>query len=447
MNNPTTSTSTGQSTSLSSLVSFSKPSFSTPASPAQNINFSKPPSPILPKVLSRSRILKIKRDETSVVDDEVAHERYLQASQKVSLSFRDIFIDDNNIEVRKRANSCIEPISVLTSVSTIPLSSSSSSPKMSLEGNSSSLQKQCYSPSTNQIVENNLPYSPSPTPSPTRHRILRSCSPRTLLSRPSSINNIGQGTTSSTLTGLKRPRPDTLSVCSSPYQYDSDCESVSSTISSTSSTGIQTTTSSSTTPVSTNNTFRNSLFSAKKPKLARNCPSPLTKVSTTPTEGFVLTSFNNFPTNELSYRDIMEFESDNTSNVITSANFIEPSTIVRNGCDKFKTGSTKIAKNLNEEKVSSSTFMKPISPSIQNNKDKKKISNNDVVNSNNSQIKTTFCDDKTQKTLLSRDDNDICKNFNTNSIVNTTGDFSFQNNFRDTVSPINTRIPTQDGLM
>ncbi|CEF69546.1 Hypothetical protein SRAE_2000419400 [Strongyloides ratti] len=414
MDDSITSTSAGKSKSSSPLVSFSKP-----------------PSPVLLKAHARSRILKIKRDETSAVDDEVAHERYMQASQKVSLSFGDIFIDNNSTEVRKRANSCVEPISVLTSVPTIPLNSSSS-PKLSLEGNSSSLQKQCYSPSTNQIVENNLPYSPSPTPSPTRHRILRSCSPRTLLSRPSSIGNIGQGS----ISGLKRPRPEALSAGGSPYQYESDSESVSSV----SSTGIQTTASSSSTQVSCNSTFRNSLFAAKKPKLARNCPSPLTKVSTTPTEGLVITTFNNFPTNELSYQDIMEFENDSGSNVATNANFMKPPTIIKNGFDKFKAGNMNMAKNFVEERIGTSEFMKPTSPSIVNNRDKEVTSENGVVNSSDLQHTITFCDNENQKNTSSNDVNDIYRNFNTDGNADSTSDFSFQNNLKDTVSSTNTRI-------
>uniref|UniRef100_A0A0K0FVF7 Uncharacterized protein n=1 Tax=Strongyloides venezuelensis TaxID=75913 RepID=A0A0K0FVF7_STRVS len=427
MDNPSTFTTTSQPPSSSPSTSFSKPSFSTPASPAQNVNFSKPPSPVNPvlmKIHSRSRILKIKRDETSAVEDEVAHERYMQASQKVSLSFGDIFIDNNSTEVRKRVNSCIEPISVLTSVQTLPANSaSSSSPKTSIEGNSTSLQKQCYSPSTNQIVENNLPYSPSPTPSPTRHRILRSCSPRTLLSRPSSLNGIGQGTTPSTITGLKRKRPDAISVGGSPYTYDSDSESGSSTISLTSSTGIQMTSS------SINTAFRGTLFPTKKPKLARNCPSPLTKVSTTPTEGLVITSFNNFPSSELSYQDILEFENDNASNVATTVNFIEPSSIVRNGNNKIKTGNTYTAKTTNEDEGNISTFMEPIPPAILDNIEKQRTINNDEVNTNNTQNKITFCDDKEQQSNTKKNINEICKTFDTDGIINTTGDFSFQSSF------------------
>lgn len=43
------------------------------------------------------------------------------------------------------------------------------------------MHKQCYSPSTHQMVRPNIPYSasPSPTQSPTRQRILRSLSPIT----------------------------------------------------------------------------------------------------------------------------------------------------------------------------------------------------------------------------------------------------------------------------
>uniref|UniRef100_A0A0N4Z483 Uncharacterized protein n=1 Tax=Parastrongyloides trichosuri TaxID=131310 RepID=A0A0N4Z483_PARTI len=351
---------------------FSKPSFSTPASPAQNhhinINFSKPssPPPVPLKILSRSRILKIKRDETSAVDDEVAHERYMQTSQKVSLSFGDFSIDDSNGEIRKRANSCIEPITVLTSTILSQNTSSSSSPKASVEGNSSSLQKQCYSPSTNQIVENNLPYSPSPTPSPTRHRILRSCSPRTLLCRPPSINGIGVSQPStSTITGLKRKRPDTLMVQSSPYQYDSDNESISSTASSSTS-------------------FMGTLFPTKKPKLARNCPSPLTKVSTTPTEGLLITNFSQ--QNELSYEEIMEFENTDNSSSSSSSfqpinqllkNFIEPTNIA-------STSGTKISAN-NKTDSNNKINGPPNDNSIHNNKNCK-----DSISTNTGEYSSSF---------------------------------------------------------
>ncbi|KAI6191349.1 hypothetical protein M3Y97_00218800 [Aphelenchoides bicaudatus] len=93
----------------------------------------------------------------------------------VSMGFEEFCLDDKAKEERKRAKSLAEPISVFTTTFFLP-QSSSPSPK------SVDTQKQCYSPSTNQILRGNLPYSnvsvsPTPSSSPSRSRIMRSMSP------------------------------------------------------------------------------------------------------------------------------------------------------------------------------------------------------------------------------------------------------------------------------
>ncbi|KAK6057822.1 hypothetical protein COOONC_04620 [Cooperia oncophora] len=72
------------------------------------------------------------------------------------------------------ASSVGEPISIVTNVF-LPHSCSPSPTRVT------DMHKQCYSPSTHQMVRPNMPYSatPSPTQSPTRQRLLRSLSPIT----------------------------------------------------------------------------------------------------------------------------------------------------------------------------------------------------------------------------------------------------------------------------
>lgn len=116
----------------------------------------------------RSRIASIRRESNCSVETEAAHEKLVKTAQQVSATFDDISIADGE---RKRTHSLSEPISILTNAF-LP-HSCSPSPTRPAE-----IQKQCYSPSTQQIVRNNITYSPSPspTPSPTR-RIMRSLSP------------------------------------------------------------------------------------------------------------------------------------------------------------------------------------------------------------------------------------------------------------------------------
>ncbi|EJW86932.1 hypothetical protein WUBG_02160 [Wuchereria bancrofti] len=126
-------------------------------------------SPACLPVPSHSRVANIRRESNCSFESELAHERLMQFAQQVSLGFDDFSIGGSG--ERKRTHSLSEPISVLTNAF-IP-HSCSPSPTRSVD-----IQKQCYSPSTQQVVRNNITYSPSPspTPSPTRHT-MRSLSP------------------------------------------------------------------------------------------------------------------------------------------------------------------------------------------------------------------------------------------------------------------------------
>ncbi|VIO99975.1 MGC80520 protein, putative [Brugia malayi] len=126
-------------------------------------------SPACHPVPSHSRVANIRRESNCSIESELAHERLMQFAQQVSLGFDDFSIGGSG--ERKRTHSLSEPISVLTNAF-IP-HSCSPSPTRSVD-----IQKQCYSPSTQQVVRNNITYSPSPspTPSPTRHT-MRSLSP------------------------------------------------------------------------------------------------------------------------------------------------------------------------------------------------------------------------------------------------------------------------------
>uniref|UniRef100_A0A1I7TWJ8 Protein aurora borealis n=1 Tax=Caenorhabditis tropicalis TaxID=1561998 RepID=A0A1I7TWJ8_9PELO len=124
----------------------------------------------------RGRIANIRRESSCSVDSEAAHERLLKASQVVSTGFDEIAIEQerspsSSAEFRRRApsfNAILgEPISVVTNAF-IPSSCTPSPTRPPAE-----LIKQCYSPSTQQIIRPNISYSPSPRPSPaqspTRH--------------------------------------------------------------------------------------------------------------------------------------------------------------------------------------------------------------------------------------------------------------------------------------
>lgn len=116
----------------------------------------------------RSRVANIRRESNCSVETEAAHEKLVKTAQQVSIGFEEFSIAEKE---RKRTHSLSEPISILTNAF-LPHSCSPSPTRVV------DIQKQCYSPSTQQIVRNNITYSPSPspTPSPTR-RIMRSLSP------------------------------------------------------------------------------------------------------------------------------------------------------------------------------------------------------------------------------------------------------------------------------
>ncbi|CAI4221262.1 unnamed protein product [Auanema sp. JU1783] len=123
----------------------------------------------------RGRIAHIRRE--SAIETEVAHECLVKVSQKVSTGFDEFVIDQNQKDLRKRTPSTTsvgEPITIVTN-SFLPHSCSPSPTRLP------DAHKQCYSPSTQQMVRPNIPYSPNPSPtqSPTRNRLLRSLSPST----------------------------------------------------------------------------------------------------------------------------------------------------------------------------------------------------------------------------------------------------------------------------
>uniref|UniRef100_A0A914VUH2 Uncharacterized protein n=1 Tax=Plectus sambesii TaxID=2011161 RepID=A0A914VUH2_9BILA len=124
------------------------------------------------RIPARSRVANIRRESNvrSCVENELAIERLVKVSQQVSHTFNDFSLEETPPEERKRAKSLTEPISILTNAF-LPSSCSPSPTRVDH-------QKQCYSPSTQQVVRSNITYSPSPspTPSPTR-RLMRSLSP------------------------------------------------------------------------------------------------------------------------------------------------------------------------------------------------------------------------------------------------------------------------------
>ncbi|KAF1748271.1 hypothetical protein GCK72_024738 [Caenorhabditis remanei] len=124
----------------------------------------------------RGRIANIRRESSCSVDSEAAHERLVKAAQVVSNGFDDIALEAErspgpSTDFRRRApsfNTIIgEPISVVTNA--FITNSCSPSPTRP----PADIIKQCYSPSTQQMVRPNISYSPSPRPSPaqspTRH--------------------------------------------------------------------------------------------------------------------------------------------------------------------------------------------------------------------------------------------------------------------------------------
>uniref|UniRef100_A0A183CF49 Protein kinase domain-containing protein n=1 Tax=Globodera pallida TaxID=36090 RepID=A0A183CF49_GLOPA len=130
-------------------------------------------------ILPRGRLASIRREsdcssEKKFVETEAAHEKLVKSAQQVAMGFEDFCLDDKLFEERKRAKSLTEPISIFTSAF-LPQSSSPSPSRGCVDG-----QKQCYSPSAQQVVRSNLAYSPSPSPtpasSPSMHR-MRSMSP------------------------------------------------------------------------------------------------------------------------------------------------------------------------------------------------------------------------------------------------------------------------------
>ncbi|CAI5456081.1 unnamed protein product [Caenorhabditis angaria] len=136
----------------------------------------------------RGRIANIRRESNCSVDSEVAHERLVKVSQQVSTGFDDISIEPlpSVADYRRRTASFSttlgEPISVVTNVF-IPHSCSPSPTRLP------DAFKQCYSPSTQQVIRPHISYSPSPkqspSQSPTRHhkKFVRSVSPILLNNR------------------------------------------------------------------------------------------------------------------------------------------------------------------------------------------------------------------------------------------------------------------------
>jgi hypothetical protein len=110
-------------------------------------------------ILIRGRVASIRRESDCSTENEAAHEKMIKSSQQVSLGFEDFCLDDKLFEERKRAKSLTEPISVFTNAF-LPQSSSPSPTRAGVD----KTQKQCYSPSTQQVVRANISYSPIPSP-------------------------------------------------------------------------------------------------------------------------------------------------------------------------------------------------------------------------------------------------------------------------------------------
>ncbi|KAL7074221.1 hypothetical protein ACQ4LE_006355 [Meloidogyne hapla] len=131
--------------------------------PLQPKKMSRPNSPAAAisrtPILTRGRVASIRRESDCSTENEAAHEKMIKSSQQVSLGFEDFCLDDKLFEERKRAKSLTEPISVFTNAF-LPQSSSPSPTRTGID----TLQKQCYSPSTQQVVRANISYSPIPSP-------------------------------------------------------------------------------------------------------------------------------------------------------------------------------------------------------------------------------------------------------------------------------------------
>ncbi|TKR81200.1 hypothetical protein L596_015114 [Steinernema carpocapsae] len=192
-----------------------------PGSPANSIvaqsstpGSASPNAPVY-RVLSRGRAATIRRESNCSIESEVAHEKLLKTSQQVSIGFEEFSLDDRVAEERRRTRSLTEPISIFTNA--FLTHSSSPSPTQKVDN-----QKQCFSPSTQQIVRSNLQGyspSPSPTPSPTRNRLMRSMSPlaaRQLTKRRYGLHS-GAPSDSDSESVISEPKPSkSKRVCLSP---------------------------------------------------------------------------------------------------------------------------------------------------------------------------------------------------------------------------------------
>ncbi|CAB3401011.1 unnamed protein product [Caenorhabditis bovis] len=115
----------------------------------------------------RGRIANIRRESNCSIDSEAAHEKMVKVSQQVSSGFDEFSLESERgspsaLDFRRRTPSftCVgEPISVVTNAF-IPHSCSPSPTRLP------EAFKQCYSPSTQQIVRPNISYTPSPRGSP-----------------------------------------------------------------------------------------------------------------------------------------------------------------------------------------------------------------------------------------------------------------------------------------
>ncbi|KAL3072431.1 hypothetical protein niasHS_017405 [Heterodera schachtii] len=145
---------------------LSNEEFITPTQPKKQQ--SRPNSPangVSKLILPRSRVASIRREsdcnsEKGFGEAEAAHEKMVKSAQQVAMGFEDFCLDDKAFEERKRAKSLSEPICIFTNAF-LPQCSSPSPSRGSMDG-----QKQCYSPSAQQVVRSNLAYSPSPSPTP-----------------------------------------------------------------------------------------------------------------------------------------------------------------------------------------------------------------------------------------------------------------------------------------
>lgn len=149
-----------------------------------------------PPAIPSRRVHVIRRESQvkEIAKSDMDGERLLRSADALNTSLEDFGLDEeaalrrSTNRVRALSVSLTEPISVLTHFVHAPAPSSTPSPTRS-NPTPAALDKQCFSPSTQQLVHRNIAFSPSPrsTPSPNRKHIMRSLSPIAVLNHRAGI--------------------------------------------------------------------------------------------------------------------------------------------------------------------------------------------------------------------------------------------------------------------